>query len=140
MAEFRNLSKAIRDIGVMDAKMDKAVLLAATLMAAEVERTAKGVFKGSHKAGTPTPSQVGQPPTPITGTLRRSITSKVARKGFGKYEAEIGPTVVYGRALELGHPRWAAGINYPFMAHAAKILKGNDRLQLIYKKALERAL
>lgn len=47
----------------------------------------------------------GQPPMNRTGNLRRSIRGeKFARKkGFGtEYSAIVGPTIVYGRAVELG--------------------------------------
>lgn len=137
---FRNIEKAAFKLGMIDTKMEAAGFAAMTLMALEVERTAKMTIKGSHKKGTPTPSTPGNPPTNITGTLRRSIVAKTTRKGFAKYEAQIGPTVIYGRAVELGHPRWASGINYPFMAAAAKILEGNNRLETIWKKSLAKAL
>lgn len=44
----------------------------------------------------------GQPPMNRTGNLRRSITGQKTQKGFGKYEAIVGPTIIYGRAVELG--------------------------------------
>jgi phage gpG-like protein len=57
----------------------------------------------SHPPGTPTPSAPGEPPSLITGTLRRSITVKGPTPlGLGRWEAQIGPTAVYGRIQELG--------------------------------------
>lgn len=44
----------------------------------------------------------GQPPMNRTGNLRRSIRGQKFRKGFAKYEAIVGPTIIYGRAVELG--------------------------------------
>ena len=46
----------------------------------------------------------GRPgPKVRTGTLRRSITIKYPhRGGGGLYEAQIGPTVIYSRRIELG--------------------------------------
>jgi phage gpG-like protein len=44
----------------------------------------------------------GQPPMNRTGNLRRSIRGQKINKGFGKYEAIVGPTIIYGRAVELG--------------------------------------
>jgi phage gpG-like protein len=39
----------------------------------------------------------------VTGTLRRSITVKGPHPlGLGRWEAQIGPTAVYGRIQELG--------------------------------------
>lgn len=44
----------------------------------------------------------GQPPMNRTGNLRRSIRGQKINKGFAKYEAIVGPTIIYGRAVELG--------------------------------------
>ncbi|MFC8676670.1 hypothetical protein ACFUEN_28795 [Streptomyces griseorubiginosus] len=57
----------------------------------------------SHPKGTPTPSAPGEPPSLVTGTLRRS--AKVfgpVPAGYGRWLAEVGPTAVYGRIQELG--------------------------------------
>ncbi|MFJ8606376.1 hypothetical protein ACIRH0_04180 [Streptomyces sp. NPDC093675] len=57
----------------------------------------------SHPKGTPTPSNPGDPPSLVTGTLRRStkVTGPVPA-GMGRWLAEVGPTAVYGRVQELG--------------------------------------
>lgn len=44
----------------------------------------------------------GQPPMNRTGNLRRSIRGQKFKKGFAQYEAIVGPTIIYGRAVELG--------------------------------------
>jgi hypothetical protein len=44
----------------------------------------------------------GQPPMNRTGNLRRSIRGEKFRKGFASYSAIVGPTIEYGRAVELG--------------------------------------
>ena len=44
----------------------------------------------------------GQPPMNRTGNLRRSIRGEKRTVGFAKYTAIVGPTIVYGRAVELG--------------------------------------
>lgn len=69
----------------------------------------------------------GQPPMNRTGNLRRSIRGEKINKGFGKYEAIVGPTIVYGRAVELGGefspPSWrgtTAVKGFPYMAPAFK--------------------
>ncbi|MEW2164427.1 HK97 gp10 family phage protein [Streptomyces sp. NPDC007084] len=57
----------------------------------------------SHPKGTPTPSNPGDPPSLVTGTLRRSIkVTGPVPAGRGRWVAEIGPTAVYGRIQELG--------------------------------------
>jgi len=60
----------------------------------------------------------GQPPMNRTGNLRRSITGEKSRKGFGKYEAIVGPTIIYGRRVELGGGNWPSGTRFPYMAPA----------------------
>jgi hypothetical protein len=57
----------------------------------------------SHEKGTPTPSAPGEPPSLVSGTLRRStkVVGPVPA-GFGRWLAEVGPTAVYGRVQELG--------------------------------------
>jgi hypothetical protein len=62
-----------------------------------------------------------------TGNLRRSIRGEKITKGFAKYEAIVGPTIIYGRAVELGGnfaPRSWKGTTamrgFPYMAPAFK--------------------
>lgn len=57
------------------------------------------------------------PPVNRTGNLRRSIKPMKFRLGFGSYGAIVGPTVIYGRILELGFPN---GNKYPYMKPAFK--------------------
>lgn len=69
----------------------------------------------------------GEPPMNRTGNLRRSIRGEKITKGFAKYEAIVGPTIIYGRAVELGGnfaPRSWKGTSamrgFPYMAPAFK--------------------
>jgi hypothetical protein len=69
----------------------------------------------------------GEPPMNRTGNLRRSIRGEKFQSGFGKYEAIVGPTIIYGRAVELGGryspPSWkgsSAVRGFPYMAPAFK--------------------
>jgi hypothetical protein len=48
----------------------------------------------------------GQPPMNRTGNLRRSIRGEKFRQGFASYSAIVGPTIIYGRAVEIGG-QWA---------------------------------
>lgn len=62
---------------------------------------------GRHAKGTPTTASKGGGPAVVTGTLRRSIIpGPVMQRSRTRYEAEIGPTTVYGRRVELefGYP------------------------------------
>lgn len=67
----------------------------------------------------------GQPPMNRTGNLRRSITGQKRKVGFSQYQVIVGPTIEYGRAVELGGayaPRsWkgtSAMAGFPYMAPA----------------------
>ena len=69
----------------------------------EVQREAQRLLSlSSHPPGTPTPSAPGQPPSMITGALRRSITTGAPERTGGGWRIEVGPTIVYGRIQELG--------------------------------------
>jgi hypothetical protein len=60
----------------------------------------------------------GRPPMNRTGNLRRSIRGEKYKVGFGKYEAIVGPTIIYGRRVELGGGNWPSGTRFPYMAPA----------------------
>jgi phage gpG-like protein len=68
-----------------------------------IEEKAKlELSKSSHPKGTPTPSRPGEPPSLISGTLRRSVTVQ-GPTSLGKgFTASTGPTAIYGRIQELG--------------------------------------
>lgn len=72
----------------------------------------------------------GQPPMNRTGNLRRSIRGEKRTVGFAKYTAIVGPTIIYGRAVELGGEfspdSWkgtTAVKGFPYMAPAFKKFK-----------------
>ena len=74
------------------------------------EQVGKGLKGRRYSKATP-----GQPPMNRTGRLRRSIHGEKFDEGFAKYEAIVGPGVIYGRVLEVG---FANGNRYPYMAPA----------------------
>jgi hypothetical protein len=87
------------------AAMNAAVRSVVAKSAHLVERKAKEkLTTSSHEPGTPTPSAPGEPPSLVTGNLRRSITvTGPTQVGPMTWKAEIGPTAIYGRAQELGY-------------------------------------
>ena len=61
----------------------------------------------------------GKPPMNRTGNLRRSIRGEKYDVGFAKYAAIVGPTLIYGRVVELGGaPTWTRGQKFPYMSPA----------------------
>lgn len=89
----------------------------------ELISLSKKEIKGRRPAGQK--ATPGQPPMNRTGTLRRSITGERFRSGFASYSALVGPTVIYGRALEVANqyapPSWTGAARtkgFPFMEPA----------------------
>lgn len=84
--------------------LDGASRRATTDGANLVERETKLILRlKSHRPGTPTPSQPGEPPALITGFLARSNETRPARRaGPFQWRSQSGPTAVYSRIHELG--------------------------------------
>jgi hypothetical protein len=77
---------------------------------------AKSEIKGRRPKGQKATS--GQPPMNRTGDLRRSIRGEKYRTGFASYSAIVGPTIIYGRRVELGGGNWPSGTKFPYMEPA----------------------
>lgn len=108
-------------------------------MAAAAEAEIKKQIVGHHDAGTPRPEEnpAGTPPMNVSGALRRSIKFEIKKVGFGAYEAIVGPSVVYGRILELG---FANGNKYPYVKPAYEKLLASGKLTAIYNAEMSKAL
>lgn len=100
----KGVKEAIAALEKKNAQIDAATRTATAKVLHLVERrTKEKLGEKSHQAGTPTPSQPGEPPALITGNLRRSITVKGPDAlGAGAYQGQVGPTAIYGRVQELG--------------------------------------
>lgn len=134
---FKGIREAQASLAKQQRKIDFAMHGVIKLMSLEVVRTAKDSMRQAHQPNTPTPAIKGNPPAVITGNLKRSIKYNTARVGFGSYIAQVGPTMIYGRRVELPEP---AGFNYPYMATAARVLQQNGRLRQIYLQGVTAAL
>ena len=100
------------DAGARGARDEMAMVL--TQLAKEEIAGKRGKTNGVWDKATS-----GQPPMNRTGNLRRSIRAEKKTEGFAKYSALVGPTIVYGRAVELGGaPTWEPGTKFPYMAPA----------------------
>jgi hypothetical protein len=77
-----------------------------------------------------------EPPMNRTGTLRRSIRGEKFRVGFASYVGLVGPTVIYGRRVELGGGNWAAGVRFPYMEPAFQKYASSGIHQQIIDKHL----
>jgi len=90
------------------ANMDKGAMAARDEMMLTLIQLSKEQIEGRRgkSGGVWDKATSGQPPMNRTGNLRRSIRGEKFRKGFASYSAIVGPTIIYGRAVELGG-RWA---------------------------------
>lgn len=105
------VSLAWRGVSEWNAAMDRLVVQAgkacergannaARLVATETKKT---LTTTTHRKGTPTPSRPGEPPSLVTGTLRRGVIIVPAvPSGTTSWTAKVGPTSVYARVQELG--------------------------------------
>ena len=116
-----NLSDVLAGFQATEDKVELAVQYAITMTGLAVERQAK-----VNASGRPGPNVQ-------TGNLRRSITTSAVQKGFdGTYAVEVSATMVYARAVELGHPRWKPGVKYPYLGPAASNLQSNGTLARVF--------
>lgn len=102
MAGFEEVVVRLR---AMQATAPVAAAAAANAMAALMTaETMKTLGTSSHAKGTPTPSSPGDPPSLISGDLRRSVMliPAVPVTGTATWMAEVYPSIVYARIQELG--------------------------------------
>lgn len=120
-----NLSQVLAGFNAEEQKLNLAVEHAITVTGLAVERQAK-----QNASGRPGPNVQ-------TGNLRRSITTSKPQKGFGTlYTVDVSATMVYARAVELGHPRWKPGVKYPYLGPAANRLQANGTLARVFTTAM----
>lgn len=116
-----NLSDVLSGFQATEDKIELAVQYAISMTGLAVERQAK--LNASGRPG----------PNVQTGNLRRSITTSPVEKGFGNtYAVDVSATMVYARAVELGHPRWKPGVKYPYLGPAASNLQSNGTLARVF--------
>jgi hypothetical protein len=119
-----NLSEVLSGVQRKAEQIDMAVAQAIQITGLAVERQAK-----QNASGRPGPNV-------RTGNLRRSITTSMPIKGFGdSYAVVVSATMVYARAVELGHPRWKPGVKYPYLGPAARNLSANGTLNRVFTSA-----
>lgn len=120
----------------------RATAEASHLLEAEIKKV---LATSSHQKRTPTPSSPGDPPSLATGTLRRSITVKGPTPlGYGRWEAQVGPTAVYGRIQELGGVTGRGGATVlpprPYVKPAFERLAAGGLIARAYQTAWRAAI
>jgi hypothetical protein len=120
-----NLNLVRKGVSTFTANMDSGARAARDEMMAALIQLSKEQIAGKrpytrgprggkiYEKATP-----GEPPMNRTGDLRRSIRGEKATAGFGNYVAIVGPTIIYGRRVELGGGNWPSGVRFPYMEPA----------------------
>lgn len=100
-------------------QVDQAARANVTQGSLTLIKDAQANFQGSHRKGQPHVG--GNKPNVVTGNLRRSIMADSLRHlAMGEYSQQVGPTMRYGRRVELGLAPTGA---YPYFGPAAKQLR-----------------
>jgi hypothetical protein len=113
---LKEVQAAIVDVGK---QVDLAAAANVKEASARLIKDAQANFSGSHKKGEPHVG--GSQPNIVTGNLRRSIMADSLTHGaMGIYSTTVGPTLKYGRRVELGLAPTGA---YPYFGPAAAKLR-----------------
>jgi hypothetical protein len=134
---FDGLFAFQRKITEMIAKMDGAARESVSKAAHLVEAKAKANFHGRHSLRQPHfdagATRLGATPNIVTGALMNSIhVEGPTRLGIGSYQAKVGPSTVYARAIELG--LWQnPSVKYPYFGPGFDDAK--PEMRTIYRDA-----
>ena len=132
----------MRSVDALIAAIDVATQKAVRNGISLISRNAKRGFAGQHPLGTPRPIPDDPRPYAVSEDLKRSIKRYPTRPeqiGRGVWRQGVGPTMVYGRRIELGFhgrnpprristrtrrlPRWSRTYDqpgYPYLGPAVK--------------------
>lgn len=110
----KNLNEVLRGLNIQEDRIESAAAYAIAQVGFAIERETKITLNNnphSKRGRSWSPSgHIGGPGTPPnrrTGNLMSSVKTEL-HYGFGSYVAEVFPTMVYARRLEVG-------LNYPYL-------------------------
>lgn len=129
-----NINQVIAAVNKQTQKIDLGVRAARDEMMSRLIQLAKEQIQGKREPGEK--AEAGKPPKNRTGNLRRSIKGEKIREGFATYSAIVGPTIIYGRRVELGGGNWPQGLKFPYMSPAFEKFK--PEAMLIVRKHLSK--
>ena len=98
----------------------------------------KGVHVNKKTGAITSFAPVNGSPTNRTGNLSGSIEYALLHVAPGRWGATIGPTMEYGRAVELGSPRWKTGNKFPYLQPGYEAAL--PYVQEVYRNTWNRAL
>lgn len=114
----QNLSLVRKKVDKFTGNIDLSSRIARDEMMAALIQLSKEEIQGKRPKGQKAWTGRPTPPMNRTGDLRRSIKGEKFRQGFASYTAIVGPTVIYGRRVELGGGDWPSGVRFPYMEPA----------------------
>ena len=114
----QNLSLVRKKVDKFTGNIDLSTRMARDEMMAALIQLSKEQIQGKRPKNTKAWTGSPTPPMNRTGDLRRSIKGEKFRQGFASYTAIVGPTVIYGRRVELGGGNWPSGVRFPYMEPA----------------------
>lgn len=137
-----NPGNLIAGLEAQKARVDAATEVAAFEAGHVIEAGMKARITGGHPKGTKTGASPGGPPQNISGSLRRSITTEhPTHLGTGMYEVTVGPTIVYGRAVDLGGAHhWPAGVSYPYVQSGANQAISSGAVEAVFLSSWAKAI
>ena len=114
----QNLRLVRKSVDKFTTNIDVSSRIARDEMMAALIQLSKEEIKGRRPEGQKAWTGRPTPPMNRTGDLRRSIRGEKFRQGFASYTAIVGPTIIYGRRVELGGGDWPSGVRFPYMEPA----------------------
>jgi hypothetical protein len=118
-----NIPQVVKAVNRKMLKIDLSVRAANNELSNKLVQLAKEEIKGRRAPGEK--ATPGEPPMNRTGNLRRSIKAERFRQGFATYSALVGPTIIYGRSVEVAGkyapPTWTGATKekgFPYMKPA----------------------
>ena len=136
----RDWQKATNSVDTRARRTRDEMMTALIQLSKEEIQGKRGSHKGPNGGRVWDKATAGQPPMNRTGDLRRSITGKKYKAGFGTYSAIVGPTIIYGRSVEVGGqyapPSWrgtSATRGFPYMEPAYKKFRTQVFQQIVRK-------
>lgn len=116
----QNLKLVRKSVDKFQSSIDISTRMARDEMMAALIQLSKEQIKGRRPEGQVAWTGTPTPPMNRTGDLRRSIRGEKFKQGFANYTAIVGPTIIYGRRVELGGGNWQPGVRFPYMEPAYK--------------------
>ena len=114
----QNLNLVRKSVDKLGRNIDISTRMARDEMMMALVQLSKEQIQGKRPKGQVAWTGTPQPPMNRTGDLRRSIRGEKFRQGFASYTAIVGPTIIYGRRVELGGGNWPSGVRFPYMEPA----------------------